>query len=85
MRYNRHRYYDPRSGRFVSQDPIGLAGGISVYQCRPSPTEWVDPLGLSRFKNTTSGRVKRKRIFPIPFSSRTLNPVHFLHGPSLSS
>ncbi|MEK6378062.1 MAG: RHS repeat-associated core domain-containing protein [Burkholderia gladioli] len=30
--YNRHRYYDPSSGRFVSKDAIGLAGGINVYQ-----------------------------------------------------
>nr|WP_260444701.1 RHS repeat-associated core domain-containing protein [Burkholderia sp. Bp8986] len=29
--YNRHRYYDPSSGRFVSKDPIGLAGGINVH------------------------------------------------------
>nr|WP_244133224.1 RHS repeat-associated core domain-containing protein [Burkholderia gladioli] len=27
--YNRHRYYDPSSGRFVGKDAIGLAGGIN--------------------------------------------------------
>nr|WP_279613049.1 RHS repeat-associated core domain-containing protein [Burkholderia pyrrocinia] len=48
MRYNRHRYYDPSSGRFVSKDPIGLAGGINVYQYAPNPTGWIDPLGLAR-------------------------------------
>jgi len=31
LAYNRHRYYDSTSGRFVSKDPIGLAGGINVY------------------------------------------------------
>ncbi|WP_290121705.1 RHS repeat-associated core domain-containing protein [Treponema pedis] len=25
--YNRHRYYDPSTGTYISQDPIGLAGG----------------------------------------------------------
>ena len=25
--YNRNRYYSPALGRFISQDPIGLAGG----------------------------------------------------------
>ncbi|WP_312836080.1 RHS repeat-associated core domain-containing protein [Comamonas sp.] len=24
--YNRHRYYDPAIGRYITQDPIGLAG-----------------------------------------------------------
>ncbi|UTC66584.1 RHS repeat-associated core domain-containing protein [Treponema sp. OMZ 791] len=25
--YNRYRYYDPSTGSYISQDPIGLAGG----------------------------------------------------------
>jgi len=29
--YNRARYYNPQLGRFISQDPIGLAGGINLY------------------------------------------------------
>ncbi|WP_179949182.1 colicin E3/pyocin S6 family cytotoxin, partial [Burkholderia sp. RF4-BP95] len=49
LHYNRHRYYDPGSGRFVSKDPIGLAGGINVYQYAPNPIEWIDPLGLSKY------------------------------------
>ena len=31
LHYNRFRYYDPSSGRFVSQDPIGLLGGGNLY------------------------------------------------------
>ncbi|WP_321788560.1 RHS repeat-associated core domain-containing protein [Paraburkholderia sp. J94] len=46
LHYNRHRYYDPGTGRFVSKDPIGLAGGINVYAYAPNPTGWVDPFGL---------------------------------------
>ena len=26
LHYNRHRYYDPHCARYISQDPIGLAG-----------------------------------------------------------
>ena len=26
-----HRYYDPASGRFLTRDPIGYAGGINLY------------------------------------------------------
>ncbi|MGC0927743.1 RHS repeat-associated core domain-containing protein [Pantoea agglomerans] len=48
LHYNRFRYYDPDAGRFVSQDPIGLAGGVNLYQYAPNPLSWVDPLGLSK-------------------------------------
>ena len=45
--YNRFRYYDPDIGRFITQDPIGLLGGINLYQYAANTTAWVDPLGLS--------------------------------------
>ncbi|KAK46759.1 hypothetical protein BG58_09415 [Caballeronia jiangsuensis] len=32
---------------FVSQDPIGLAGGISLYQYARNAVGWIDPLGLA--------------------------------------
>ncbi|NIF45517.1 RHS repeat-associated core domain-containing protein, partial [Burkholderia sp. Tr-862] len=48
LHYNRYRYYDPGSGRFVSKDPIGLAGGINAWQYAPNPVGWIDPLGLSK-------------------------------------
>nr|WP_278644103.1 RHS repeat-associated core domain-containing protein [Burkholderia lata] len=48
MHYNRHRYYDPGSWWFVSKDPIGLEGGLNVFQYVPNPIEWIDPLGLAR-------------------------------------
>jgi len=46
LHYNRFRYYDPDIGRFVSQDPIGLAGGVNNYRYAPSPVNYIDPLGL---------------------------------------
>ncbi|WP_174913755.1 RHS repeat-associated core domain-containing protein [Burkholderia diffusa] len=47
LHYNRYRHYDPEVGRFVGRDPIGLAGGINVWQYAPNPVGWIDPLGLS--------------------------------------
>ncbi|HAW91787.1 MAG: type IV secretion protein Rhs [Rheinheimera sp.] len=47
LHYNHFRYYDPETGRFISQDPIGLLGGINHYQYAPNHVNWVDPLGLS--------------------------------------
>ncbi len=46
LHYNLARYYDPRTGRFIQPDPIGLLGGINHYQYAPNPVMWVDPHGL---------------------------------------
>ncbi|MFD3519912.1 RHS repeat-associated core domain-containing protein [Streptomyces sp. NPDC058653] len=46
--YYRNRYYDPESGRFISQDPIGYAGRTNLYQyALSSPTTYTDPTGNS--------------------------------------
>lgn len=45
--YNRHRYYDANLGSYVSQDPIGLAGGIAPFAyAQQNPLQVVDPMGL---------------------------------------
>lgn len=45
--YLRARWYDPDLGRFVSEDPIGLAGGINPYAyVGSSPMNGTDPSGL---------------------------------------
>ena len=51
LHYNRFRYYDPVTGRFVHQDPIGLFGGENLYASGVNPTGWVDPDGLSTYRN----------------------------------
>ncbi|HCD7553912.1 TPA: PAAR domain-containing protein [Citrobacter farmeri] len=47
LHYNLFRYYAPECGRFISQDPVGLAGGLNLYQYAPNPLRWIDPLGLA--------------------------------------
>ncbi|KDD69681.1 type IV secretion protein Rhs [Pseudomonas mandelii PD30] len=47
LHYNRHRYYNPDVGRYLTPDPSKLAGGLNGYQYTRNPTGWVDPLGLS--------------------------------------
>ncbi|HYI11821.1 MAG TPA: RHS repeat-associated core domain-containing protein [Thermoanaerobaculia bacterium] len=44
--YYRARYYDSLTGRFLSQDPIGLVGGLNLYTfVNNNPVNYVDPSG----------------------------------------
>lgn len=48
LAYSRNRYYDPASGRFTQEDPIGLAGGINLYGfANGDPVNFSDPFGLN--------------------------------------
>ncbi|MFC5771134.1 RHS repeat-associated core domain-containing protein, partial [Thauera sinica] len=45
--YNWNRYYDPTIGRYISPDPIGLAGGLNLFgYANQSPLRFTDPKGL---------------------------------------
>ncbi len=44
---NYFRYYVAETGRFINQDPIGLLGGINLYQFSPNVQTWIVPLGLN--------------------------------------
>jgi RHS repeat-associated protein len=48
--YMRARYYAPNIGRFINQDPIGLAGGLNLYAyVGNNPANSIDPSGLSEW------------------------------------
>ncbi|MEK7079134.1 MAG: RHS repeat-associated core domain-containing protein, partial [Patescibacteria group bacterium] len=70
LNYYRARYYDPQLKRFISEDPIGLEGGINVYAyVGNEPTNWIDPEGLKGIKGgrgrgkSRSGNFDWKRFF----------------------
>ncbi len=46
LHYNRYRYYDPETGRYISQDPAGGLPDPNLYIYCDNPVDSVDPLGL---------------------------------------
>lgn len=79
--YNRFRYYDPEAGQYVSQDPIGLAGGTRPYQYTTEPLQRTDPFGLSDRVTALfehSGQVYED-VNPTARNPRTSSPIP---GPS---
>nr|WP_274603708.1 RHS repeat-associated core domain-containing protein [Pseudomonas lutea] len=74
MHYNRHRYYDPGVGRFISKDPIGYSGGLNLYHYVPNPAGWIDPLGLETViatKSRKSAMQKAQQHAQVPRVSRS--------------
>ena len=47
--YFRARWYDPVTGRWLSNDPLGIAGGLNQYVfCANNPVNFRDPFGLCK-------------------------------------
>jgi RHS repeat-associated protein len=45
--YYRARYYDPETGRFLQQDPLGYVDGLNLYvYCGNNPVNFIDPFGM---------------------------------------
>ena len=58
LHFNTFRFYDPDVGRFTTPDPIGLDGGINLYQYSPNPIGWIDPLGWETCRLSKGDKAK---------------------------
>jgi RHS repeat-associated protein len=63
LQYNRARYYDPKTGRWTSQDPLGFeTGDVNLYRyVTNDPLAFVDPLGLDEGR-VAALEVKAKQL-----------------------
>jgi len=81
LHYNYFRYYEPETGRYISPDPIGLAGGTNVWGYGlQNPLKWIDPLGLASLvtdmtAGTTTFDPRPEDPSGIPFTIQTRNGV----------
>ncbi|WP_286842954.1 RHS repeat-associated core domain-containing protein, partial [Pseudomonas sp. PGPPP1] len=88
LHYNTFRFFDPDVGRFTQPDPIGLMGGINLYQYAPNAVGWVDPLGLTPITFTDSRGLTLDVTGYTDLGHLTdsnLKKISFLNGPESSS
>jgi RHS repeat-associated protein len=78
LHYNFQRYYDPQLGRFIHQDPIGLAGGENLYRYAPNPVNWVDPWGLTSGEGSNGSSVKTTRVTANDVSGKSRSEIRSL-------
>jgi|JI10StandDraft_1071094.scaffolds.fasta_scaffold13245_2 RHS repeat-associated protein len=72
--YNRFRYYDSSSGMYISQDPIGLAGGMAFYGYVKDSNTYIDPFGTDQISFKAALRLA-KRNLGIPKNVNTPKPI----------
>ena len=66
LAYNRFRYYDPEDGKYISQDPIGLASGEpNFYAYVEDSNFWIDPLGLKTYNGNDKRSKKKNHLYEI--------------------
>jgi RHS repeat-associated protein len=56
LHYNWARYYDPKLGRYISADPIGVEGGSNSFAyANVNPLLYADPAGLNPVAGAMAG------------------------------
>lgn len=93
LSYYRARYYDPRAGRFISEDPIGLGDGPNTYlYAKGNPARFNDPWGLWSKEQCAAARkvldleeklgTRRAAAHAsVTFGDKILEPFNSSHSP----
>ena len=86
LTYARNRMYDPQTGRFTQEDPIGLAGGLNAYGFADGdPVNASDPFGLATnidnlAPKSDSTKERIGQPSPSPFGEPALGPYQKLRS-----
>ena len=63
--YYNYRHYNPKDGRWINRDPIGIEGGYNLYAYVGNSTEWLwDVFGEREFEGWTDYYRDRDRDKP---------------------
>jgi len=69
-RIDHNRWYDPSVGKWLSEDPSGLAAGANPYSyCGDAPTDGIDPSGMAETVKISNG------TFLVSLSEKTARSV----------
>ena len=59
--YMRARYFDPQTGRFLSEDPLGFSVGVNFYgYVLNNPVNLIDPVGLAPWPYDLYEKARKK-------------------------
>ena len=72
LAYNRFRYYNPETGMYVSQDPIGLMGGKRIYNYVNNVNYLIDTFGLMANFPTNVDFTEHSDLFPISGNQKNI-------------
>jgi len=69
LHYNRYRYYEPYSARYMSKDPTGLNGGLNSSTYVSDPNIWIDALGLRGALVRNMPPTRQQQSYGSPYGS----------------